>query len=90
MSAAYPLTIELFRNTGGHDQYTANAQVRVINQAGRVVLDATADGPYMLVSVPPGQYRVQASLNGQSLESKPVQVGAAGGAKATLSFGGTN
>ena len=85
MKAGYPLTIELFRNVTGKNEYTSEAQVSIVDTAGQVVLDAKADGPFMLVKLSPGNYRVQASLNGQML-SKPVHVGTAGPAQATLVF----
>jgi hypothetical protein len=40
----------------------------------------------MLVRVAPGTYRVQATLNGRTVEAKPVTVGAKGGAQAMLVF----
>jgi hypothetical protein len=83
----YPLAIELVRNQAGKHEYTADAQVRVFDRAGRLVLDAKADGPFMLVRVPPGQYRVQATLDGQTVE-KAVTVGAVGGTQALIAFQG--
>lgn len=85
MKASYPLSIELFRNVTGKNEYTSEAQVSIVDGAGQAVLDAKADGPFMLVKLPPGHYRVQATLNGQML-SKPVQVGGSGAAQATLVF----
>jgi len=82
----YPLAIEIVQKQVGRNEFTADANVKVIDSAGNVVLDAKADGPFMLVRVPPGQYHVQASLGGQSVESKTVVVGPGGAAKATLAF----
>jgi hypothetical protein len=85
--AGYPLAIELVRNNAGKQEYTADAQVRVFDRGGQLVLDAKADGPFMLVRVPPGSYRVQASLDGQTVE-KAVTVGASGSAQAVVVFQG--
>lgn len=85
--SGYPLAIELVRNNAGKHEYTADAQVRVVDRAGRVVLDAKAEGPFMLVRLPPGSYRVQASLDGQTVE-KAVTVGANGSAQAIVAFQG--
>jgi len=83
--SAYPLTIELVQKQVGRNEFTADAHVKLIDSAGRVALDAKAEGPFMLVRVPPGQYRVQATLNGRTVEST-VQVGASGNAQALLAF----
>jgi hypothetical protein len=86
MSHSYPLSIELVQKQVGRNEFTADAHVRVIDHSGAAVLDAKADGPFMLVRVPPGEYRVQATLNGRTVESGPVKVGANGSAQATLAF----
>jgi len=87
MKGSYPLAIELDRRQadGARAEFTADANVKVIDRNGGVVLDAKADGPFMLVKLAPGQYRVQATLNGRMLE-KAVTVGAGGHAQATLAF----
>jgi hypothetical protein len=82
---SYPLAIELVRNNAGKQEYTADAQVRVFDRAGQPVFEAKADGPFMLVRLPPGAYRVRATLDGQTLE-KAVTVGATGSAQAVLAF----
>jgi hypothetical protein len=84
--SGYPLTVELFQRSGGKNEYTADAQVQVTDAAGNVLLNAKAEGPFMLVRIPPGQYRVIATLNGRTIEAKPVSVGAQGGAVATVVF----
>ncbi len=84
--ADYPLAIELVQKSGGKNEFTADAQVQVSDSTGKVVLNAKADGPFMLVRLAPGTYRVQATLNGRTVEAKPVTVGAKGGAQAMLVF----
>lgn len=85
MRGSYPLAIELVRNNAGKQEYTADAQVRVVDRGGRPVFEAKADGPFILVRLPPGAYRVQASLDGQAIE-KPVSVKATGSTRAVLVF----
>jgi hypothetical protein len=84
--SGYPLTIELAQKSGGKNEFTAGALVQVSDGAGNVVLNAKADGPFMLVRLSPGTYRVQATLNGRTVEAKPVTVGANGAAQAMLVF----
>ncbi len=70
----YPLGIEIYQKNGAKSEFTADADVKVINRSGDVVLETKADGPFVLAKVPPGTYRVEASLNGKTVKSKPVTV----------------
>lgn len=81
----YPLAIELLQRAGNRNQYTADAQVRVVDGSGKTAFEARADGPYMLVRMPSGSYRVEATLNGQT-ESKAVRVGGRGTSRVALIF----
>ncbi|HEX6703486.1 MAG TPA: carboxypeptidase regulatory-like domain-containing protein [Albitalea sp.] len=84
---AYPLTIEVVRNQAGRNEYTNGAQVQITRRSGDVLLSARAEGPFMLVRLPPGDYRVEATLNGRTL-AKDVSVSGNGSARAVLSFAG--
>jgi hypothetical protein len=50
----------------GSGNYLADAQVRILNSRGAVVLDATSEGPYFLAQLPPGSYTVEVSALGQT------------------------
>jgi hypothetical protein len=82
----YPLVIELYQKAGAKSEFTSGAQVRLTDKSGQVVLDDRSEGPYMLVRVPPGNYRIQATLNGKVVESKPVAVAAKGSKRAVIVF----
>lgn len=82
----YPLIVQLFEATGGRDQYTADAQVKITDAKGRTVLDERAEGPFMLVRLPAGDYRVGASLKGRVLADHAVHVTDSGHAKTTFVF----
>jgi hypothetical protein len=84
----YPLAIELVQQVGGHNQFTADAKVRVMDHSGHVVLETRAEGPFMLVRLPPGRYRVEATFKGVTTEV-PATVNIGGHAQATLSFPGS-
>jgi hypothetical protein len=84
---SYPLAIEIVQSAAGHGQYTAGATVQVTRRAGEVMLNTRADGPFVLVRLPPGQYRVDATFNGRTI-SKDVNVSSNGSARAVLSFAG--
>jgi hypothetical protein len=81
----YPLAIEIYEKAGSKNQFTADTQVKLIDKEGDVVFDAQADGPYMLVKAPPGQYKMEASLNGKTV-TKQVNVNARGTANPVVVF----
>ncbi|WP_052406233.1 carboxypeptidase-like regulatory domain-containing protein [Paraburkholderia heleia] len=69
----YPLTIE-FAGTGhSGNVYLANVPVEIYDLHGHTVLKTTAAGPFLLASLPDGQYRVTARYNGKD-ESREVQI----------------
>ena len=83
----YPLTVELLEHATPRDEYTADANVTITDaRNGRIVLDAKAEGPFMLVHLPAGDYRVAASLHGRSMPEHRVQVIDGGHAKTTFVF----
>lgn len=81
----YPLAIEIYEKAGSKNQFTADTQVKLIDKEGDVVFDAQADGPYMLVKAPAGQYKMEATLNGRTV-TKQVTVNARGTANPVVVF----
>ena len=69
--------------TGSGSDYLAEVQVRIVDSHGADVLNATSQGPYMLVRLRPGQYTVHASYKGNE-QSKSVTVPAKGSARSTF------
>lgn len=69
----YPLTLEFAGR--GHDGnvYLANVPVEISDMHGHVVLKAIAAGPFLLASLPDGQYRVTARYSGKD-EYRDVQI----------------
>jgi len=61
----------------GSGQYLAEVNVKLIDQKGKTVLDAVADGPYFYARVSPGKYKIVAESEGLAL-SKAVEVSAKG------------
>ena len=67
----YPLEL-LFLERGDIESlarqvYTAGVDVTIRNSVGRVVLEATAAGPFMLASLPDGEYTISANDDGRSM-----------------------
>jgi len=82
----YPLVVQLFENNGQRGEYTADARVKITNAKGAVVFDEAAEGPFMLLRLPAGDYRIAASLHGHSVADHEVHVTGSGHAKATFVF----
>jgi hypothetical protein len=82
----YPLIVELYEHSGTRDEYTADAQVRIADRKGHTVLEQRADGPFMLVRLPAGDYTVTASLHGQVLPAHKVHVTDSGHAHSVFVF----
>ncbi|MBL0730800.1 hypothetical protein [Piscinibacter sp. HJYY11] len=67
----FPLNIEVYERDGNRNAFTAEADVRVINvKTGDVVLETKTEGPYLWAKVPPGQYKVETTLNGKVKEAR--------------------
>ena len=81
----YPLEITLARRgeAAGHNDFVADAQLRVVDSSGRVVLDRADTGPIFLASLPDGTYTVEATYAGQT-KSQRIQV--SGGRHAQVTF----
>jgi hypothetical protein len=74
-AADYPLTLELAAAGGGpRDEYISNAEVRIVDSQGSVVLETRTEGPFLLVRVPSGVYAVDVEWNGVH-KQKTVEVG---------------
>lgn len=85
-SREYPLVVKLFEHEGAREVYTADAHVRIEDAHGRTVVDTQAEGPFLLVRLPHGEYRVSASLGGHTLPARDVHVTDHGHAAATFVF----
>ncbi|AUT69099.1 MULTISPECIES: carboxypeptidase-like regulatory domain-containing protein [Paraburkholderia] len=71
--------------TGSGLDYVADVQVRIVDPHNANVLNATSQGPYMLVRLRPGRYTVHASYKGNE-QSKAVTVPAKGSARLTFDW----
>jgi len=65
----------------------AGAIVRVTRRSGEAMLETAAEGPLVLVRLPAGSHRVEATLSGHTI-SKDVSVAPRGSAHAVLAFAG--
>lgn len=73
-AADYPLTLELAAPSGGpRDEYVAGAKVDILDRQGNSVLNTTTEGPFLLVRLPAGTYKVDVAWNG-AVKSKTVEI----------------
>jgi hypothetical protein len=56
--------------------YLSSVRVVIANGAGRTILDSTSQGPWFLVKLPVGDYRVVATFAGKAVQ-RQVAVGTA-------------
>lgn len=62
----YSLALIFAQPQEGGAAYLSDVLVRIEDAAGKSVLDVKPDGPYLLVMLPPGSYKVTASSGGNS------------------------
>jgi len=82
----YALSIEMSRRALPKNEYVSDADVKIVDAKGAAVLQTKADGPFMLVKLPPGSYRVEATLDGKTAKSGVLKVGSKGSVHASLVF----
>jgi hypothetical protein len=83
-AAQWPLEL---RFTGKGADYLSDVPVTITDGKGAETFKASAQGPYMLVKLPPGSYTVQAVYNGVAREQK-VSVPSGGHARAAFFWNG--
>ena len=81
----YPLEITVARRgeAPGVNDFAAQAQLRVTDSAGRVVLERDDAGPIFLADLPDGTYTIEATWNG---ETKTQRVQINGGRHTAVTF----
>jgi len=82
----YRLAIQLLEHAGKAEEFTADATVKIADVHGRTVLETRAQGPFMLVDLPPGRYSIVARLNNRTLKKSAVVVTRDKLARATFEF----
>ena len=67
MSAEFPVRFTFSQHNPEHntDEFVADVRLRVVDEAGRAVLDLVGQGPIFLLSLPNGMYTVEAEHEGQ-------------------------
>ena len=64
----WPVLLELSQLENGRGVWIFGAQIKLVNNQQKVIFNAQADGPYMLINITPGDYQILATY--QSVEQK--------------------
>ncbi|HUH93347.1 MAG TPA: carboxypeptidase regulatory-like domain-containing protein [Casimicrobiaceae bacterium] len=80
-ASGYPLELRFL--AGGRVYGPAYVPVKIRNPAGKVILDATSDGPLMLADLPDGHYTVSARHAGRT---ETLDANVEHGKRETLAF----
>lgn len=81
----YPLSLTFAQQDGKVGAYLADVSVVISNARHDKVLDTTAQGPYMLVKLPPGRYQVKATFNHET-KTRDVTIGKKGSERLTFEW----
>ena len=60
----WPVLLELSQIENGRGVWIFGANIKIINSKKQLVFNASADGPYMLINLEPGDYFIEASFQG--------------------------
>jgi len=71
-SRKWPLTLLFSARRWQRAVYTADAKVSLRDGQGRLLLQVQADGPFLLLRLPPGTYTADATLDGKPLQQRVV------------------
>lgn len=66
----WPLSMQFAEKDGQRAHYVADVQVVVLDAKGQVAIKAKSDGPFMLVKIPVGVYKIDATLAGKTLHQQ--------------------
>ena len=60
----WPLLLELSQIENGRGVWIFGAKIKILNAKSQAIFDAQADGPYMLVNLPAGEYLLEGVYQG--------------------------
>ncbi|SEK62484.1 carboxypeptidase-like regulatory domain-containing protein [Nitrosovibrio tenuis] len=66
-ASSWPLTIELSQAAAPRAEYISDVQITIKDKSGNIVLDTNAEGPYVLVKLPPAKYSLDAVYGSKTL-----------------------
>lgn len=79
----WPILVELSQLENGRGVWIFGAKIKILNAKNQVIFDAHADGPYMLINLPAGDYLLEGTYQGV-VQKKAIAVKSALPQKANL------
>jgi len=70
----YPLSLEFAERAKPKDEFLANVEVTIKDHDGKTMLRTFSDGPFLLASLPDGNYTVTAVREGGQAQTRQVTV----------------
>jgi len=71
----WPLLLELSQLEGGRGVWIFGAMIQIQNTQNQIIFEASANGPFILINLPAGDYQLAASYQGvvqkRSINLKP-------------------
>jgi hypothetical protein len=67
LTKEFNLKLVFAMKSGG---YVSGARVTLADAGGKTLLDTSSEGPWLLVKLPSGRYRVMATFSGKTIEHK--------------------
>lgn len=81
----FPLALTFADKMGETAAYIAEVQVVIRNEKGDTVLNAESNGPYFLVKLPAGNYKISATYKSKTI-TQAANVGAKGSTRAMFEW----
>lgn len=81
--SSWSLMLELTQAASPRAEYISDVHITIKDKQGNTVLDTTAEGPYLLVSLSPGKYSLDATYKSITLH-RDLSLGKELGKKITL------
>ena len=71
----YPLELEFLQKAKSKNEYLSDVQVRIKDAHDKMVLNVTANGPFLLAKMPDGKYTVSAERE-HKVEHRQIKISA--------------
>ncbi len=64
-AVGYPLELLFAQQALPRDEYIADVKVVISDKSGKVLLETTSEGPFLLAKLPAGNYEIEANYEGR-------------------------
>jgi hypothetical protein len=73
-SKNWPLVMEFSEKEGSRNVYASEVKIRATDAKGQIVMQSDSVGPFLLLRLEPGDYTVEATLEGKPMSKKATVV----------------